>query len=449
MELKGKNILIIGLGKSGAWCAKFLKKKGAFVTITDRAGYDEVSQYAGEMENLGINLDLGGHSPKAFEKADLIVISPGVPHTIEPVIRARKRGVEITGEMELASRFIKEPVIAITGTNGKTTTTTLTAEMLKASGFKVFVGGNIGTPLIRYLNSGEKADIIVLEVSSFQLDTIKKFRPNIAMLLNISPDHLDRYENFESYAKTKAKIFENQKSSDFAILNFNDPFTKKIKSSLKSQKLFFNCPKEKCKGIRIKDKKLFFTQKKEYMGLEPVKIKGKHNIENIAAASLGALCAGASTAGIKKAVKNFTGLAHRLEYVGESGGVLYYNDSKATNTDAALRAVESFDSPVILIMGGRPKGDDYSLLADAVKKRVKNLILTGEAAGLINEKLGFLPKGGTFMAKNMDDAVSVAAQKAGPGDVVLLAPACSSFDMFENYAQRGEAFKKAVKQVIN
>ncbi len=449
MEVKGKNVLIIGLGKSGASCAKFLKDRGAFVTITDKAGYDKVSEYAKKMEKLGINLDLGEHNPEVFEKANLIIISPGVPHTIEPVVKAKNRGVKIMGEMELASRFIKEPVIAITGTNGKTTSTTLMGEMLKASGFKVFVGGNIGTPLIQYLNSGEKADKIVLEVSSFQLDTIQKFRPHIAVLLNISPDHLDRYSGFESYAKSKIKIFQNQRNSDFAILNFKDSFTKKIEASIKSRKLFFNCPENGCKGAKVKDGQLFFTHTKEHIRLDSVKIPGDHNLENIAAASLGAICAGASIAGIKQAMKNFTGLAHRLEYAGESGGVRYYNDSKATNTDAALKAIESFDSPVILIMGGKSKGDDYSILSGVVKKRVKNLILMGESAGLIDEKLGSLPLAGTFTAGNMEDAVYLAAKKAEPGDVVLLAPACSSFDMFDNYAQRGEAFKKAVNQVIN
>ena len=453
LNFENKKVLVVGLARTGLAVARFLKDRGAQVTATDLKKKDELGSYAQEALAMGISLKLGAHEIESFTGSDLIVLSPGVPHSITPLKAARRAGIPVIGEMELASRYIKELIVAITGTNGKTTTTSLIGEMLKASGCSVFVGGNIGAPLIDYLNSGTHADVIAAEVSSFQLDTMERFRPKIGVLLNITEDHLDRYNDFRHYVRSKARLFKNQESTDVAVLNMMDPAICELESGIRGQKLYFNINNaghhfmpETRHGVVIRGKEMICSvpgKPPVILSLAKFRLKGEHNLENAAAASLAALLAGAGRAGIQMALDTYEGLHHRLEYVGNVNGVQYYNDSKATNVDAVKRSLQSFDSPVILIMGGRDKGGSYTFLKEPMKKRVKRLIAIGEAREKILNALGGLTHGeGT---STLADAVHLAYQAAAPGDVVLLSPGCSSFDMFTDYAERGEAFCKTVR----
>lgn len=433
--LQGKSVLIVGLGKSGAGAARFCRRKGARVRVSDGSASLELEQKAIELERDGIQVELGGHDENAFVESDLIVVSPGVPLTLPELIQAGEKGVRIIGETELAAGFIDTPIVAVTGTNGKSTVTTLAGKMLEASGFKVFAGGNLGTPLIEYADSEQRADVAVVEISSFQLDAVDRFRPRVAVLLNISEDHLDRYEGFDSYAVSKLRIFGNQTPDDFAVLNQSDPFIDGLTKSVRSRKLntgqfereigrWFNTPGF---GRLFKNSPL----------------PGAHNSENIAAAALASAAAGAPPEGILDGLKNFKGLPHRMQYLGEKNGIRFYDDSKATNIDAARKALESFNEPVVLIMGGRGKGYRFDSLRDTVKKRVKRLILLGETRHEIADVLGGVCKGGHCMAGSMDEAVLRALESAESGDIILLAPACASFDMFSGYAERGDKFYEA------
>ena len=482
LDFENKKILVVGLAKTGLAVARFLKDRGAQVTATDLKERDELNSYVHEALNMGISLELGTHKIDSFTDSDLIVVSPGVPHRITPLEAARGAGVTVTGEVELAYRYIKEPIVAITGTNGKTTTTSLIGDMLKASGRKVFVGGNIGAPLIDYLNSGTHADVIVAEISSFQLDTIESFRPKVGVILNITEDHLDRYNDFRHYVRSKGRLFQNQERTDVAILNRRDPAVCELESGISGRRLYFNINSdtldclvavtptlpghrplwaggqpltlggggqgrgERLHGVVIHGKEMVCSlpgKPPVILSLAKFRLKGEHNLENAAAASLAALVAGADRAGIQMALDTYKGLYHRLEYVRSVNGVQYYNDSKATNVDAVKRSLESFDSPVILIMGGRDKGGSYTFLKELIKKRVKRLIAIGEAREKILNALGGLTHGeGT---RTLADAVRLAHSTAAPGDVVLLSPGCSSFDMFTDYAERGEAFCSTVR----
>jgi UDP-N-acetylmuramoylalanine--D-glutamate ligase len=450
VDFTNKQILVIGLARSGAACARFLTSRGARVTLNDLADETALGDRVRQMRDLGVRVVLGSHPFDIFEKADMIVLSPGVPHTLPVLQHVRDKNVPIIGEMELAARFIHEPMVAVTGTNGKTTVTTLVGEMLKSSGLRTFVGGNIGNPLIEYVTAGEKADRVVVEVSSFQLDTISSFRPEVSVLLNIAEDHLDRYPDYNAYGKSKARIFENQDESDAAVINGADLFIRRLAREVKARKLFFNGREADEEGIIIHKGSL--TARGSGMSgfavnLSTARLTGRHNQENMAAAALAAFAAGGSLQGIQTALDHFKGLPHRLEYVATVNGVRYFDDSKATNVDAVARALESFDAPMILIMGGRGKGDDYSLLADKVGQGVRRLILMGEMAETIRSALGNACKGGVYMARDMADAVAHAYECAAPGNVTLLSPACSSFDMFRDYAHRGECFCREVRQL--
>ena len=380
MELENKKILIVGLGISGLAVAEFLIKQGASVKITDSASEDQLTDYLPRIAKMNVSLEIGRHSAESFENADIIVLSPGVPHRIKPIVKARKKGIPVIGEVELASMFIKEPVVAITGTNGKTTTTTLVGKMLEESGRKVFVGGNIGNPLIsyvdKYVRQEEKAEIIVAEVSSFQLDTIETFRPKVSVLLNITEDHLDRYSDFEAYARSKSRIFENQNTNDTAILNGSDAYVKKVSEKIDAQKLYFY-RKDDFFEERFENyfKTAAWSQNIQSGSLDFLcpGLPGMHNRENICAASLAAAAAGGTPKGIRSALKKFKGLPHRLEYVTTKYDVRFYDDSKATNIDAVARALDAFTEDVILIMGGRDKGGDYNLLKEKVCKHTKKL----------------------------------------------------------------------------
>ncbi|MCD6224106.1 MAG: UDP-N-acetylmuramoyl-L-alanine--D-glutamate ligase [Deltaproteobacteria bacterium] len=434
MNLKNKKVLVVGLGISGLAVARFLKNRGAVVTVTDMAVEERLSDYARKICAMDIKLELGNHCIKTFESAELVVISPGVPHTIKPVKQAIAKGVPVIGEIELASRFIDEPVIAITGTNGKTTTTRLLGKMLEYSGIKVFVAGNIGNPLIEYVDIREKAEILVVEVSSFQLDTIDMFRPKIGVLLNIAEDHLDRYPDFAAYAASKGRLFTNQQKSDTAILNDKDSLVREVTGNINSKKVYFS------------------DQPGVGSGLEALNISNKyfaarHNKENAHAAALAALEAGGNLDGIRTALDRFKGEPHRLEYIVTINDVMFYDDSKATNIAAVARALEFFNKPVSLIMGGRDKGGDYLTLRGAVEKHVKKLVVIGEAKEKIISALGDTVN--AEQASTIEEAVSAAYKAAEPGDAVLLSPACSSFDMFKSYKERGKRFRMAARSLLN
>lgn len=448
LGLKDKRALVVGLAKTGLAVGRFLVNRGARVTVADLMTEEQLGGQATEALALGISLQLGPHDLDTFLSQDLIVVSPGVPETIEPLEAAKRIGIPVIGELELAARFIGEPIVAVTGTNGKTTTTHLIGEMLKASQRKVYVGGNIGNPLIEYLELEIPADIIVAEVSSFQLDTTVSFRPKVGVLLNISEDHLERYKNFQGYVHSKARLFENQEHSDYAVLNMGDSYVRSIEPGIRAQRLYFNGDPGEHMGSVLQDGVMICRlpgMTPYEFDLSDFRLRGQHNLENACAASLASLAAGVPAADIQRVLQTFEGLHHRIEHVRTFRGVHYYNDSKGTNVGAVVRALESFDVPVILIMGGRDKGGDYTVLKGQLKKQVKKLIVTGEAKGKILAALGKTTS--SLEARDLGEAVVLASQTALPGDVVLLSPGCSSFDMFANYVERGAAFCRAVEEL--
>jgi UDP-N-acetylmuramoylalanine--D-glutamate ligase len=452
MELSSKHIVVVGLARSGLAAARFLKENGARITITDRAAETELGPFVEQARVLDVDLELGGHRPATFRSADLVVVSPGVPHNLPAFQPARDRGIELIGEMELASRFIKKPIVAVTGTNGKTTVTELVGRMLTASGKTVFVGGNIGNPLVEIAGKDAGLDVIVVEVSSFQLDTIAAFRAHVAVLLNISPDHLDRYADFDAYGRSKTRIFENQGPSDFAISPEDDPRVEKHLRGISGRRLSFsNRPAnggQQAPAAIITPSQIAVTipgMVEGALNLQRTGLTGPHNRENIAAAGLAALAAGGTLEGVQSALDAFRGLPHRIETVRTLQGIRFVNDSKATNVDAVTRALECFDGPVVLIMGGRNKGYDFAALREPVRHRVKKLIAIGEAGDEILTALGRAPNQGAEKAADLQQAVRRAYDSAASGDTVLLSPACASFDMFTSYAERGERFRQFVE----
>ena len=466
MTLLNQKILVVGLGRSGFATACFAVRQGARVTVTDMAPEKDLAESAAQLRKMGVCLELGTHNLESFETADQIVISPGVPHTIAPIRRALACGVPLTGELEFAARFVTQPFIAIAGTNGKTTTTELISRMLESSGFTVFTGGNIGTPLIAYVDKGPRAQRIVLEVSSFQLDTIQTFYPQIAVLLNIRPDHLDRYPDFSAYARSKFRVFENQKKTDLAILNGFDPMIREMARPINGKKVFFAGKDQKHVGAHIQKDGIFIdalpgmpmaAEPQQaagmvsgdglFLDLDGINISEPHNLENVSAAALAALAAGATEKGIRSALCGFKGLHHRIEHVATLNNVRFIDDSKATNVDAVARALECFQAPIILIMGGRNKDSDFSVLGPLFRQHVKQLILIGESGREIAEALASYIGPAPVFAPDMKAAVSLARRNADPGDVVLLSPACASFDMFNSYAHRGEVFTAEVNRL--
>ena len=456
MDLAQKNIVVVGLGITGMAVARFLKNRAAAVTATDMASAGVLGSKVQDLKAVGISLDLGGHRAETFQNADLIVMSPGVSHTIEPVLQARERGIPVIGEIELASKFIRQPVIAVTGTNGKTTTTELLGDMLKRSGIKVFTGGNIGNPLIEYVDGKREADVIVAEVSSFQLDTVDTFRPRIGILLNITMDHLDRYPDFAAYAASKIRLFENQGPDDIAVINGSDPLVRSLTENLKSQKLIYPDPAAGEIGAILNNHHITLNsdtiagtadkiRNRISLKLAGLKITGRHNLENACAAGLAALAAGARPEAIQDTLNQYRGSAHRLEFITSIDEIDFYNDSKATNVDAVLRAVDCFHNRVILIMGGLDKGGNFKALREVVSRRVKKLIVMGQAADLIQEALADTVP--TVVVKTMAEAVQRAYRAGSASDVVLLSPGCASFDMYENYTSRGNDFKNAVAKL--
>jgi UDP-N-acetylmuramoylalanine--D-glutamate ligase len=446
MDLNNKRVLVVGLGKSGAASALFLKARGARVTVSDSKPQDQLGEEIPLLLDHGIAVETGGHGERTFQGQDLIVVSPGVPVDAPPLVQARALGEPVIGEIELAAQFLPGPIVAITGSNGKTTTTTLAGEIVTAGGHPAVVGGNIGTPAISLVERARPDTIVVLEVSSFQLETIQTFRPKVAVVLNVTPDHLDRHRTFAAYADAKARIFENQQAADFAVLNADDPTCVKLESRTRAQVFWFSRKKEVQQGAYVHEGNILFRGpggQSEIMLVSEVPLKGAHNIENVlAAVCVGALL-GCEPQRIRQAVRDFKAVQHRLEYVATIRGVEYYNDSKATNVDATIKALESFPANIHVILGGKDKGSDYTVLNDLLRQRVKRVYTIGAAAGKIESQI----KGAAEIvhAETLETAVKRAAAAAQPGDVVLLAPACASFDQFQNYEHRGRVFKEVVR----
>lgn len=452
MDLNNKQVVVVGLGRSGVATARFLVNRGARVVATDRAPADTLKPSVRALDGLDVQLKLGGHDAMDFETADLVVLSPGVPHTLPMLEPAWASGTPVIGEMELAAGYITEPILAVTGTNGKTTTTELVGKMLEKSGKKVFVGGNIGVPLIAYADGAHgRADVVVAETSSFQLDTTVDFRPDTAVMLNITDDHMDRYPSFSAYADSKWRIFENQRPTDVAILNAMDATVTAMikKRPTKARRQIFSDRAVSTGAQILRDKILLFDGGRQAGGfsLDKSGLIGPHNRENAAAACLAAREQGATDAGIQQAIDEFQGLSHRLETVGLVRGVRFVNDSKATNMDAVKRALECFDKPVVLIMGGRNKKGDFTRLKTQVRRQVKTLVAMGECRDEIVTALAGDPEKGILEAGSMEEAVEKAFGAATDGETVLLSPACSSFDMFDNYAHRGNRFREIIERL--
>jgi UDP-N-acetylmuramoylalanine--D-glutamate ligase len=444
MELKDKRVLVVGLGKSGVASALFLKKHGARVTVSDTKSGDELRNEIPVLLDHGITVETGGHGDRTFRGQDLIVVSPGVPVDAPPLVQARALGESVIGEVELAAQFLPGPIVAITGSNGKTTTTTLAGEIMTASGFAALVGGNIGTPAISLAERANPETVIVLEISSFQLETIQTFRPKIAVVLNVTPDHLDRHRTFEVYADAKARIFENQQGSDFAVLNADDPTCVTIAARTGAQVFWFSRQKEVQQGAWVLDGNILFrdgTGQREILQVSEIPLKGAHNLENVLAAVCAGVLMGCAPEKIREAVRDFKAVEHRLEFVATIRGVDYYNDSKATNVDATIKALESFPANIHLILGGKDKGSDYTVLNDLLRQRVKRVYTIGAAAAKIESQI----KAEVVHAETLENAIRKANAVAQPGDVVLLAPACASFDQFKNYEHRGKLFKEIVR----
>lgn len=456
MELNGKRVLVVGLGKSGVASALFLKKHGAKVSVSDTKSGDDLRNEIPLLLDHGIDVETGGHGERTFRGQDLIVVSPGVPVDAPPLVQARSLGESVIGEIELAAQFLPGPIVAITGSNGKTTTTTLTGEILTAAGFPTLVGGNIGTPAISLAERAEKDTVIVLEVSSFQLETIQTFRPKVGVVLNVTPDHLDRHRTFEAYVDAKARLFENQQPIDFAVLNADDPTCVSMAKRTKAQVFEFSRQKEVQHGAWVHDGKILFRDKsgqREMMKVSEIPLKGAHNLENVLAAVCAAALMTCAPEKIRQAVCDFKAVEHRLEFVAKINGVDYYNDSKATNVDATIKALESFPANIHLILGGKDKGSDYTVLNDLLRQRVKRVYTIGAAAAKIESQIvsSSFKTGGPEVvhAETLENAIRKATAVAQPGDVVLLAPACASFDQFKNYEQRGKVFKEVVDELAS
>jgi UDP-N-acetylmuramoylalanine--D-glutamate ligase len=446
MDVTNKRVLVVGLGKSGVASALFLKARGASVTVSDTKAPDELKNEIPVLLDQGIAVETGGHGERTFRGQDLIVVSPGVPVDSPPLVQARALGEKVIGEIELAAEFFPGEIVAITGSNGKTTTTTLAGEILAAGGLSTVVGGNIGTPAISLVERSSAETIAVLEVSSFQLETIQTFHPRIAVVLNVTPDHLDRHRTFAAYTDAKARIFENQRAEDFAVLNADDSTCVGLAARTKAGVFWFSREKEVKQGAYVREGQVLFRDSKgqrEIMLLSEIPLKGAHNVENVLAAVCVGALSGVDPANIRQAVASFRAVEHRLEYVATIRGVEYYNDSKATNVDATIKALESFLANIHLILGGKDKGSDYSVLNDLLRQRVKRVYTIGAAAAKIESQI----RGTAIIihAETLENAIKRASESAQPGDIVLLAPACASFDQFRSYEHRGKVFKEVVK----
>src|SRR5712692_5901783 len=448
-SLAGKTVSVVGLAKSGVAAARLIRRLGGRVLASDSSPLEALPEEARGLERLGCALWAGGHPDAAFVGADLIVVSPGVPLELPALVAMRARGVPIIGELELAWRVMEADVIAITGTNGKTTTTTLTGELLRTQVRPVLVGGNIGTALAEHALEFPGDGIVIAEVSSFQLDAVDRFRPRVGAILNITPDHLDRHGTFERYLEAKARIFANQTPTDCAVLNADDPVTASLAPRTRAAVLWFSRQRALDHGVFVRRDAIVAKLNghvEEICPLADIPLRGQHNVENVLAATACALWTGLSPESIRRGIVAFRAVAHRIERVLDEGGVSYYNDSKGTNVASTIKALESFSEPVILIAGGKGKGQDFAPLAEAARGRVKCAVLIGADRGQMRAVLE--PAGVPCQdAGSMQEAVTAAREAARIGDVVLLSPACASFDMFDNYEHRGEVFKNVVREL--
>jgi UDP-N-acetylmuramoylalanine--D-glutamate ligase len=448
IELRDKRVLIVGLGQSGMAAARFVKSRGARVTVSDSKTLEELKDEIPRLLDEGFAVETGRHAERTFENQDLIVVSPGVPLNALPVRGGRSSAEKVIGEIELAAQFFPGRIVAITGSNGKTTTTALTGEVIRNGGFPTLVGGNIGRPAISLVEEASEDTVAVLEVSSFQLETIRTFRPHIAAVLNITPDHLDRHGTLAAYRDAKARIFENQQASDFAVLNADDPICVELETRTRAQVFWFSRKREPNQGAYVSEDRIFFrdaTGRREIMPVKEISLRGAHNLENVLAAVCMGVLSDVEPRRIRKAVQEFRAVEHRLEYVTSIRGVEYYNDSKATNVDATIKALESFPANVHLILGGKDKASDYRQLNDLLRQRVKCVYTIGAAAEKIESQI----QGATAVvhAETLENAIRGAAEAGESGDIVLLAPACASFDQFRNYEHRGRVFKEVVSSL--
>jgi UDP-N-acetylmuramoylalanine--D-glutamate ligase len=447
MEVKGKRVLVVGLGKSGVASALFLESRGARVTVSDAKSEEQLRSEIPALLDRGITVETGKHGERTFRDQDLIVVSPGVPGDVSALQHARRLGIPVIGEIELTARFLQGNIVAITGSNGKTTTTTLTGEIIASGGRKTLVGGNIGTPAITFVEHSSADTWVVLEISSFQLESIETFRPHISAILNITPDHLDRHGSMENYIAAKKRIFENQAASDYAVLNADNEITRGLAEGLKPQVLWFSRQHSVERGAFVVGGTVVYRDgvEVEIMPVSEIALKGSHNVENVLAAVAIGMAAGVEPAAIRRAVKDFHAVEHRLEYVATLRGVQYYNDSKATNVDATIKALQSFPANIHLIMGGKDKGSDYGELRELIAERVKRVYTIGAAAAKIESQIGSAVP--VTSAQTLESAVRKAADLAVGGDIVLLAPACASFDQFPSYEHRGRVFKELVQSL--
>lgn len=449
MELRGRHTLVVGLGLSGRAAARLLLREGARVAATDSRTAEELKSALNGLSGSGVEFHLGGHSPELFTSPELIVLSPGVPSDLPEIEAARKAGVEVIGELALAASLTELPTVAVTGTNGKSTTTALIAHLLEASGKKVFLGGNIGRPLSELILDEPEAEIAVVEVSSYQLENLPFFKPRVAVLTNLSPDHLDRHGTFENYARTKARIWADLDERDFVITNSQDKATTSLVRACRARRTIFGpSPAESPGYFPAGPTRASLTDpdgRSVEVDTSGFSLPGPHNRENLLAALGAAWLMGAEPRAMAESLSSFKALPHRLEWVREIGGVDYYNDSKATNVVSAAKAVLGFDRPVILIGGGLDKEAGYAELVEAGQGRIRTALLIGAAAGLMAAELKDICE--IEMSGDLETAVSRAAELARPGDVVLLAPACASFDQFENYGRRGDLFRQLVESL--
>jgi UDP-N-acetylmuramoylalanine--D-glutamate ligase len=452
LEVAGKKVLIIGAARSGIACARFLAKRGAVVALNDRKPIEEWPQEAVALKSEGVGCVPGDVPMWLLDQVQLVVMSPGVPTKVIPARYAERAGAEVIGEVELASRFLRGRIVAITGSNGKTTTTTLIGEILRDAGMHVQVGGNIGTALISMVESSRDDGWTVVEVSSFQLETIVDFHPNVALVLNVTPNHMDRYETLTDYAAAKHRIFRNQTAEDVAILNADDEIVSSWARGLRALVVPFSVRHELAEGLFLKNGREIVSRtpdgERVLMMRDEMQLRGLHNVENVLAALAAGLACGASPDSMRETIRNFKPVEHRLEFVKEINGVKFYNDSKATSVDATLKALEAFADDagkVVLILGGRGKQAPYAPLALLIRSIVRKLILIGEDADTIERELK--EDASMDRARDMNDAVRRAYESSQPGDIVLLAPACASFDMFKSFEHRGQVFKEEVRNL--
>jgi UDP-N-acetylmuramoylalanine--D-glutamate ligase len=449
MELKGKKVLVVGLGKSGLAAALFLRRHGAQVTVSDVRSAEALAKDIPALLEEGIMVEAGGHGLLTFRRQDLIVVSPGVPLDTPELVQARNFGRPIIGELELAARFLKGKILAVTGSNGKTTTTSLLGEILEAAGFNTLVGGNIGVPVVALIDESTPETWSVLEVSSFQLESTEEFHPQIAVILNITPDHLDRHGTFENYARAKERIFARQTPDDFLVLNADNVRAAQAAPRAHSLVYWFSLERTVPQGAWVEAGHVVFRSSKDavterILPLASIPLKGEHNVENVLASVCAARLAGAAPDAIRRAIEKFKAVEHRLEYVTTVNGVEFFNDSKATNVDATAKAIAAFNTPIHLILGGKDKNSDYTLLTPLLRQHVRSIYTIGSAAAKIESQLRGVVS--LHSCETLERAVTAAASAAHPGEIVLLAPACSSFDQFESYEHRGRVFKELVNE---